>query len=72
MWSVHVVPNNGTSCLSFEEQYQTRVMVRKKTVSGEGVVPNTFEAKMRPFMNVMKSKLFSDHFFFQAVVFVYF
>ena len=39
---------------------------------GRGVMPNTFEAKMRPFMSVMKNKLFSDHFFFQAVVFVYF
>ena len=38
-----------------------------------GVMPNTFQAKMRPFMSVMKSKLFSDSFFFfQAVVFVYF
>ena len=72
MWSVHVVPNNGTSCLSLEEQYQTRVMVGKKTARGEGVMPNTFEAKMRPFMNVMKNKLFSDHFFFQVVVIVYF
>ena len=33
---------------------------------------NTFEAKMRPFMSVMKNKLFNDHFFFQTVVFVYF
>ena len=38
---------------------------------GRGVMPNTFQAKMRPFMSVMKNKLFSDHFFFQAVVFVY-
>ena len=37
-----------------------------------GVMPNIFEAKMRPLMSVMKNKLFSDHFFFQAVVFVYF
>ena len=29
-------------------------------------------SKMRPFMSVMKNQLFSDHFFFQAVVFVYF
>ena len=35
-------------------------------------MPNTFEAKMRPLMSVMKNKLFSDRFFFQAVVFVYF
>ena len=33
-------------------------------------MPNTFEAKKRLFMSVMKNKLFSDHFFFQAVVFV--
>ena len=33
-------------------------------------MPNTFEAKMRLFMSVMKNKLLSDHFFFQAVVFV--
>ena len=39
---------------------------------GRGVLPNTFEAKMRPLMCVMKNKLFSDHFFFRAVVFVYF
>ena len=72
MWSVHVVPNNGTSCLALEEQYQTHVMVRQKHARGRGVMPDTFEAKMRPLMNVMKNKLFSDHFFFQAVVFVYF
>ena len=36
MWSVHVVPNNGNSCLAFEEQYQTHVMVRKKNGRGEG------------------------------------
>ena len=36
---------------------------------GRGVMPNTFQAKMHPFMSVMKNKLFSDHFFFQAVVF---
>ena len=29
-----------------------------------GVMPNTFEAKLRPFTNVIKNKLFSDHFFF--------
>ena len=39
---------------------------------GGGVMPNTFQAKLRPFMSVMKNKLFIDHFFFQAVVFVYF
>ena len=33
-----------------------------------GVMPKTFQAKMRPFMSVMKNKLFSEHFFFQAVV----
>ena len=73
MWSVHVVPNNGTLCLALEEQYQTHVMVRKKKMrGGRGVMLNTFEAKMRPFMSVMKNKLFNDHFFFQTVVFVYF
>ena len=75
MWSVHVIPNNGTSCLALEEQYQTHVMVRKKNARGGwggGVMPNTFQAKMRPLMSVMKNKLFNDHFFFQAVVFVYF
>ena len=30
---------------------------------GRGVMPNTFEAKMCPFMSVMKNKLFNDHFF---------
>ena len=39
---------------------------------GRGVMPNIFQAKMDPFMNVMRNKLFSDHFFSQAVVFVYF
>ena len=39
---------------------------------GRGVMPNTFEAKLRPFMSAMKNQLFGDHFFFQAVVFVYF
>ena len=72
MWSVHVVPNDGTSCLALEEQYQTHVMVRKKSARGRGVMPNTFETKLRPFMSVMKNKLLSDHFFFQTVVFVYF
>ena len=45
---------------------------KEKCEGGGGVMPNTFEVKMRPFMNVMKNKLFSNHFFFQAVVFVYF
>ena len=45
---------------------------KEKCEGGRGVMPNTFEAKMRPLMSVMKNKLFSDHFFFQAVVFVYF
>ena len=73
MWSVHVIPNNGTSFLALEEQYQSHVMVRKKHAMGEGgVMPNTFQAKLRPFMSVMKNKLCIDHFFFQAVVFVYF
>ena len=49
MWSVHVVPNKGNSCLALEEQYQTHVMVRKKMRGGggggSGVMPNTFEAK---------------------------
>ena len=45
---------------------------KEKCEGGRGVMPNTFEEKMRPLMSVMKNKLFSDHFFFQAVVFVYF
>ena len=36
MWSIRVIPNNGTSCLALEEQYQTHVRVRKKNASGEG------------------------------------
>ena len=32
-----------------------------------GVMPNTFQAKMRPFMSVMKNKLFSDHFSFKLL-----
>ena len=39
---------------------------------GRGVMPNTFETKLRLFMSVMKTKLFSDHFFFQTVVFCLF
>ena len=70
MWSVHVIPNNGTSCLALEEQYQTHVMVRKKNAKGGGgggggVMPNT--AKMHPFMSVMKNKLFSDFFSFKLL-----
>ena len=30
-------------------------------------MPNSFEAKMRPFMSVMKNKLFSDHFSFRLL-----
>ena len=44
----------------------------KEKCRKRGVMPITFQAKMHPFMSVMKNKLFSDHFFFQAVVFVYF
>ena len=44
----------------------------KKMQGGRGVMPNTFQAKMRTFMSIMKNKLFSDHFFFQAVVFCLF
>ena len=61
MWSIHVVPNNGTSCLTLKEQYQTHVMERKKNARREGVMPNTFKAKLRPFTSVMKNKLFSVH-----------
>ena len=55
-----------------EEQYQTHVMVRKKNARGEGCHAHPFEAIMRPLMSVMKTKLFSDHFFFQAVFFCLF
>ena len=73
MWSVHVIPKNGTSFLALEEQYQTHVMVRKKNARGEGCHAKHFSSKNAPFMSVMKNKLFSDHFFLQAVVFfVYF
>ena len=34
---------------------------------GRGVMSNTFQAKMRPFMSVMKNKLFSDHFSFKLL-----
>ena len=67
MWSVHVIPNNGTSCLALEEQYQTHVMVRKNNARGRGIMPNTFQAKMRPFISVMKNKLFNDHFSFKLL-----
>ena len=53
MWSVDVVPINETSYLALEEQYQTHVMVRKNA-RGRVVMPNTFEAEMRPFMSVIK------------------
>ena len=46
MWSIHVVPNNGTSCMALEEQYQTRVMERKRNArrgGGGGIMPKTFE-----------------------------
>ena len=36
---------------------------------GRGVMPNTFEANMRPFMSVIKNKLFSDHFIFFRLLF---
>ena len=40
MWSIHVVPSNGTAYLASEEQYQTHVMERKRNVrrgwGGEG------------------------------------
>ena len=62
MWSVHVVPNNGNSCMALEEQYQTHVMVRKKNARGY----------LSCQVLLKQNKLFSDHFFFQAVVFVYF
>ena len=39
---------------------------------GTGVMPNTFQAKMRPFMSVMKISCLVTICFFQAVVFVYF
>ena len=32
---------------------------------GRGVMSNTFQAKMRRFMSVMKNKLFSDNFSFK-------
>ena len=37
---------------------------------GRGVMPNTFEAKMRPLMSVMKKNLFSDHFFSFRLLFL--
>ena len=45
MWSIHVVFNNGTSCMALEEQYQTRVMERKRNArrGGGGIMPKTFE-----------------------------
>ena len=45
---------------------------KDKCKGGGGSCQTLFKPKMRPFMSVMKNKLFSDHFFFQAVVFVYF
>ena len=72
MGSVDVVPNNRTSCLALEEQYQTHVMVRKKNARGKGYHAKHFCSKNAPFYECYENKLFSDHFFFQAVVFVYF
>ena len=45
----------------------THVMVRKENARGRGVMPNTFEAKMRPFMSVIKINCLVTIFFFQAV-----
>ena len=36
MWSMHVVSSNGTSCMALEEQYQTRVMERKRNARRGG------------------------------------
>ena len=39
----------------------------KKNARGRCVMPNTFQAKKRPFISVMKNKLFSDHFSFKLL-----
>ena len=59
MWSIHVVPNNGTAYLASEEQYQTHVKERKRNVrrgwGGEGgFMPKPFEAKIGPVMSVIE------------------
>ena len=54
---------------ALKEQYQTHVMMRKKNARGRDVMPNTFQAKVLPFMSVMKNKLFSDHFFLSSCCF---
>ena len=42
----------------------------KEMQGGIGIMPNTFQAIMRPFMSVMKNKLFSDHFFSFKLLFL--
>ena len=45
MWSIYVVSNNGTSYMALEEQYQTRVMERRRNArrgGGGGYHAKTF------------------------------
>ena len=73
MWSVHVIPNNGTSCLALEEQYQTHVMVRKKNArEGGGGLAKHFSSKNAPFYECYENKLFSDHLFLSSCCFCLF
>ena len=55
MWSIYVVPNNGTACLVWEEQYHTCKREKEKCAAGGGgIMPKTFEARLRPVMSVIE------------------
>ena len=61
MWSIHVVPNTGTSCLAWEEKYQISDTCNgeKKEIlrcggGGRGIMLITFEANLRPVMSVIE------------------
>ena len=49
MWSINVVPSDGTPCLALEQQYQTHVMVRMENARGEGCHAKHFWSKYAPF-----------------------
>ena len=66
MWSVHVIPNNGTSCLASEEEYQTHVMVRKKNASG-GCHAKHFSSKNAPFYECYKNNCLVTIFAFKLL-----
>ena len=56
MWSIDVVPNNGSSCLAWEEQYQTPILERKRNARRGvwGYHAKNFWAKLRPVISVIE------------------